>query len=548
MSEVGNCRGCYQFNEKITEKGTKLKDKVKKFEVTLAFILSDCTGLYLEDESIESGFLCLACKQSLINFYKFRQKVFETDKKFKELKPDNVDHWEEAPSVQIKVEPLKLEEYESQDQNSIEEEVKPKKVRNLKRKLKDHKTDDIDSSLSHVTFTSFHKNYQRRIHRAERQENLKKYQRNDEGLYECPKDNCPGLFKNIGHLEMHLENKHPDTDQQSFPCETCGMDFAELLLYKRHFMKMHAPRPYMCDICGNSYPYLESLRVHIVTHIEGRKKDKVECACTVCGKFFSSEAYMLRHRKEVHFPKDLISKPYECNICNTRWASQSKLRCHMKNHNTSKDYKCEICGKAFNLKGSLTIHMQSVHNHDRPFFCDICGKTYKTKYNLRDHQITHDENRALKCSFCPATFKVPNSLHQHEKFVHSNEGPVSCDVCGKTCKNRSSLKSHLVLHRAQDIHCPHCDKVYKINDTLKRHIQRVHMGLKKRHECSICLKNLWSRKHIADHIEEAHKNELVSSGKTADELVTKYWTSDPSGANLGEVPPKGIVGRPPYVV
>lgn len=141
-------------------------------------------------------------------------------------------------------------------------------------------------------------------------------------------------------------------------------------------------------------------------------------------------------------------------------------------------------------------------------------------------------------------FKSSNTLHTHEVNVHVATGPISCDICGKLCKNKSSLKSHSVLHSSKEFPCKHCNKTYKVMDTLKRHIQRVHMGLKKRHECSVCLKNLWSRKHIADHIEECHMDVITKTGKSADELVRKYWTSDPGGTNLGEIPPKGVVGRP----
>lgn len=291
-----------------------------------------------------------------------------------------------------------------------------------------------------------------------------------------------------------------------------------------------------------SYPFVDSLRSHMYVHLQDKKREKIKCACTICGKLYVCKANMLRHRKEVHFPKELVPKPYICSVCGSQWATKSKLIAHAKNHDNP-EFFCDLCSKGFSLKGALALHLQT-HMSDRPFFCDICGKSYKTKYQLRDHQMSHNEERTLKCSMCPATFKMPNSLRTHEKQVHIATGPIACEACGKLCKNKSSLKSHSALHSGKNLNCPHCDKIYKVLDTLKRHVQRVHMGLKKRHECSICKKNLWSRKHIAEHIEEAHKNVIIATGKTANELVCKYWTSDPSGANLGEVPPKGIVGRP----
>lgn len=247
----------------------------------------------------------------------------------------------------------------------------------------------------------------------------------------------------------------------------------------------------------------------------------------------------MRHRKEVHFPKHLIPKPYVCSVCDSRWVTKSKLMAHMKNHETP-EFFCDICSKGFSIKGSLTWHMQT-HSSNRPFFCEICSKTYKTNYKLRIHQITHNEERTLKCSMCPATFKFSTSLQRHESQVHASTGPLSCDVCGKLSKNTNSLKTHMLLHSGEDLQCSYCDKTYKQIKSLRVHVRGVHLGLKKRHECSICFMSLWSRKQIVEHIEEIHKNVLTETGKTAD-LVQKYWTSDPSGANLGEVPPKTVSG------
>lgn len=218
MTESLHCRACFELIDTKAKKSSKLNEIVEKYEVTIADFLSECTGLYLDNNSILKEIICVSCKKKLIGFFKFKQQVLDTDKRFKELNEPQI--------LKVKVEVMKME-VDWQPEIPNEDFVQSPQVQ----------TQSCPSK--------------RRSQAPQRRENLVKYQRNDEGLYECPREDCPGLFKNLGRLEVHLEDKHPDTDQTSFPCETCGEEFLTFLTHKRHVFKYHTPRPYICDICGN---------------------------------------------------------------------------------------------------------------------------------------------------------------------------------------------------------------------------------------------------------------------------------------------------------
>lgn len=216
-----HCRTCFEILEsKEVNKYYDLKDKITSYEVTLAHVLRDLTGLYLErNDSAETELVCVSCSQSLISFYKFRQKVIDTDKRFKELKvQDKIQDVEEI-LVEVKLEEVKME-------------------------IEHNESNDEKSNMNELEFCQ-----------KKRRKVSFLYKRNSEDFFECPKENCPGLFKNSGHLESHLENMHSETDQM-FPCKTCGEEFTTLLLLKRHYYKIHAPRPFKCDICGNEWVFL----------------------------------------------------------------------------------------------------------------------------------------------------------------------------------------------------------------------------------------------------------------------------------------------------
>lgn len=208
------------------------------------------------------------------------------------------------------------------------------------------------------------------------------------------------------------------------------------------------------------------------------------------------------------------------------------MKCH-----TALTYSCDLCPKSFSRKSGILQHKQVVHNDNRPFFCDICGNKFKTKQMLHKHQATHSEDRPFKCPQCPATFKLKGDLHSHEKKTHTTHGPVACHICGKLYKVQSTLRKHMVKHNGQDIKCPHCDTTYKDKGSLQFHLRTIHLGFKKRNACPFCTIHLSSRKQIVKHLKEAHQKDLEASNKSPEELVQPYWTTDPSGANMGEKAP-----------
>ncbi|KAL3884750.1 hypothetical protein ACJMK2_024859 [Sinanodonta woodiana] len=107
--------------------------------------------------------------------------------------------------------------------------------------------------------------------------------------------------------------------------------------------------------------------------------------CDICGKQFSHNDRLRRHRK-IH----TTEKPYKCDICGKGFKEKCNLKHHRYIHTGEKPYKCETCGKAFNQRSSLKTH-QKVHTGEKPFKCDICEKPFAQKYLLRQHMKKHGE-------------------------------------------------------------------------------------------------------------------------------------------------------------
>ncbi|KAL4216419.1 hypothetical protein ACF0H5_024144 [Mactra antiquata] len=120
------------------------------------------------------------------------------------------------------------------------------------------------------------------------------------------------------------------------------------------------------------------------TSVSGDCEDRTY-DCEICGKQFSHNDRLRRHRK-IH----TAEKPYKCDICGKGFKEKCNLKHHRFIHTGEKPYKCETCGKSFNQRSSLKTH-QKVHTGEKPFRCELCEKPFAQKYLLRQHMKKHIE-------------------------------------------------------------------------------------------------------------------------------------------------------------
>ena len=54
-------------------------------------------------------------------------------------------------------------------------------------------------------------------------------------------------------------------------------------------------------------------------------------------------------------------KPYECDVCNKRFARLYTLRTHKKTHTGDRPYECDVCNKRCSQMGNLRTHKVKGH-------------------------------------------------------------------------------------------------------------------------------------------------------------------------------------------
>lgn len=168
-------------------------------------------------------------------------------------------------------------------------------------------------------------------------------------------------------------------------------------------------------------------------------KKKKEFPCLVCGKMFNKNYRLIRH-SNVH---NSYGKPYECETCKIRFASESSLIRHAIKHTEAlsettiinerpRIYKCPECPREFLKQESLSSHLKTHKTQmlNKEYLCEYCPKKFSKMNLLTRHVKCHDEFKQHKCNICDRTFSMGAQLIDHMNR-HRGVKPHVCNVCHK---------------------------------------------------------------------------------------------------------------------
>ncbi|XP_060086418.1 protein sister of odd and bowel-like isoform X9 [Ylistrum balloti] len=107
------------------------------------------------------------------------------------------------------------------------------------------------------------------------------------------------------------------------------------------------------------------------------------------------------------------------------------------------DIACGLCLMCCRGKEEFRDHVMLSHGEQYTHLCYECGKLFKSYQGYKKHEKLYHRGGVdcKSCEICGRTFPDESSLKQH-KLKHTDERPFSCDKCGKSYKYRNTLKDH----------------------------------------------------------------------------------------------------------
>ncbi|XP_041377910.1 zinc finger and BTB domain-containing protein 41-like [Gigantopelta aegis] len=284
---------------------------------------------------------------------------------------------------------------------------------------------------------------------------------------------CPAICFSDEAADAHLVSH-----SESW-CEKCDKQCLSVTCLKAHQSRCQGYSTFTCLFSGCEYTVRSRYAVFKHTVAVHSKEKLFECA--LCSFDTSLVNGFVNHIKTSHYISPVLKKGRtSCEICGTKFRGQRVLREHKRSIHGIEVPElqaiCEVCGKVFK-KNSLKSHMNNTHlDQAVPCEFDGCSSIFVTKMKMKQHyRHVHLGIKAVKCPFegcsygchskcrmdihynmvhlkvrsipctwpgCDKRFYRDTHLAVHLR-IHSDEKPLSCELCEYRCRQRAALNWHM---------------------------------------------------------------------------------------------------------
>lgn len=155
---------------------------------------------------------------------------------------------------------------------------------------------------------------------------------------------------------------------------------------------------------------------------------------------------------------------------------------------------CLFCPEKFVTLRALSRHTQT---HYLRHTCETCGKSYSNLSSLKVHTNFAHLGPKAWCKKCKTMF---DSLEQKQKHLAESLSCwlFSCDVCGEKFMSPSLKVKHLhtAHNTSRDYVCPECPEVFIDKGKRRSHFIAAHT---EKFKCSCCEKKFSTNSKLVNH-------------------------------------------------
>ena len=135
----------------------------------------------------------------------------------------------------------------------------------------------------------------------------------------------------------------------------------QLRIFKKKHVLRHGEMKYLCQVCGQNFPFASDLATHASIH---SAEKKFKCTYPKCIKVYKTKAEYNRHYNYRHKQQSAESQEIKCKMCDKMISKVKYLKEHMKSHMDDLPFGCHLCGKHFKWRSGHKLHIDEEHKKE----------------------------------------------------------------------------------------------------------------------------------------------------------------------------------------